>query len=468
MEAVLQYFRCPERYLSFEVGSVRSGMTEYCPLGSDVWRGDVSNGPNDFIYDAFTGTSVEQNTSQTLFSPTEAVDNLRLERYVANGASAGFQRLMEAYYTVRPVLPVALRKHLQRIYLRGWRSLSFPNWPVDRTVDNLCATLLLLSLRFHRVERIPFIWFWPEGTSSCIMMTHDIETASGRDFCPTLMNIDDSYGIKSSFQIVPEGRYTVSAALLHEIRRRGFEINIQDLNHDGRLFSTREGFLARVDVINSYARQFEVSGFRSAVLYRRQDWYDALNFSYDMSVPNVAHLDPQHGGCCTVMPYFVGKILELPVTTTQDYSLFHILNDYSLSLWSQQVRLIMEKNGLISFIVHPDYIRDTRPRRAYEALLSLITELRSDNVWIATPGEVNTWWRQRSQMRLIEEGSNYRIDGPGSERARVAFAYEQDAQLKFTLGRNPATSHEKAVKPANSRHHSGPVRHTSLDWSESW
>ena len=60
-----------------------------------------------------------------------------------------------------------------------------------------------------------------------------------------------------------------------------------------------------------------------------------------MSVPNVAHLEPQRGGCCTVMPYFIGDILELPLTTTQDYSLFHILGDYSIALWKQQIELIL-------------------------------------------------------------------------------------------------------------------------------
>jgi len=46
----------------------------------------------------------------------------------------------------------------------------------------------------------------------------------------------------------------------------------------------------------------------------------------NMSVPNVGHLDAQLGGCCTVMPFYIGDILELPLTTTQDYSLFNILN----------------------------------------------------------------------------------------------------------------------------------------------
>ena len=55
-----------------------------------------------------------------------------------------------------------------------------------------------------------------------------------------------------------------------------------------------------------YITKFDAHGFRAGVMYRNLDWYDAYEFSYDMSVPNVAHLEPQRGGCCTVMPFFVG------------------------------------------------------------------------------------------------------------------------------------------------------------------
>jgi hypothetical protein len=155
-----------------------------------------------------------------------------------------------------------------------------------------------------------------------------------------------------------------------------------------------------------------------------------LDFEYDMSVPNVAHLDPQRGGCCTVMPYFIGHVLELPVTMTQDYTLFNILNDYSTNLWEQQIALIMEKHGLINVIIHPDYITGPRERTVYEALLSRLAELREkENVWITTPGEVNRWWRQRAQMTIVEEDGSLRIEGAGRERACIAYASERDGQL---------------------------------------
>jgi hypothetical protein len=270
-------------------------------------------------------------------------------------------------------------------------------------------------------------------------MTHDVETSRGAKFCPHLMDLNDAFGIKASFQIVPEERYPVRQALLYEIRNRGFEVNVHDLNHDGRLFSERSEFLRRAERINRYAEQFGALGFRSAVLYRNVDWYDSLNFSYDMSVPNVARLDPQRGGCCTVLPFFIGRMLELPVTTTQDYSLFHILNDYSIRLWQQQISLIREKHGLISLIIHPDYIIAKAARRVYAELLSYLSELRaSGETWIALPREVAAWWRLRSELTVVNRGGSWRIEGKGSERARIAYAVRTGDTVTYELSKSPA------------------------------
>jgi hypothetical protein len=226
----------------------------------------------------------------------------------------------------------------------------------------------------------------------------------------------------------------VSHQFLRDIRERDFEVNVQDLNHDGLLFSNREVFSRRAEQINSYGRQFGAQGFRAAVLYRNTDWYNALDFSYDMSIPNVAHLDPQRGGCCTVLPFFIGHILELPVTTTQDYSLFHILKEYSTDLWRRQISLIREKHGLISFIIHPDYIVNQKARRIYCELLQYLVELRSKgDTWIALPSEVAGWWRTRSKLNLVNVGGSWRIVGEGSERARIAYASLANDKLTFEL-----------------------------------
>ncbi|HXX44145.1 MAG TPA: hypothetical protein VEJ38_05410 [Candidatus Acidoferrales bacterium] len=301
-------------------------------------------------------------------------------------------------------------------------------------MDSLHEQLMLLSLKSSGAKRIPFIWFWPDGYPSCAIMTHDVETEAGRDFCTALMDCNDRFGIKASFQIIPEDRYVVSQEFLNSIRERGFEVAVHDLNHDGHLYRNKKEFLERAAKINSYAKEYGAEGFRAGVLYRKQLWFDALEFSYDMSVPNVAHLDPQRGGCCTVKPYFLGRILELPVTTTQDYTLFNILGDYSIDLWKQQIELIMKRHGLISFIVHPDYIVKSEARTIYEALLGYLACLRDETgLWITTPSEVNRWWRQRAEMTLVENGNGWRIEGPGKEQALLAYASEENGHLIYTL-----------------------------------
>src|SRR5262249_43028891 len=152
--------------------------------------------------------------------------------------------------------------------------------------------------------------------------------------------------------------------------------------------------------------------------------FQDLNFSYDMSVPNVARLEAQRGGCCTLFPYFLpGEVTELPLTTAEDYTLFHVLNDYSTTLWKQQIDRILRAHGLMTFIIHPDYVQAKRAQDVFCNLLAEIAALRSDkDVWVTLPCDVDRWWRERSAMTLVANGDDWRIDGIGSTRARVAYA----------------------------------------------
>jgi hypothetical protein len=438
-------FRCPEDVAEFTVAPDLSRNSGYFRFGSEaICYGQCSSlipatCVTDILHAVCQEMPTDSATVQLAFDPVQVVDNLRLERYPGSsirGKLISKGAIRNLYYAMRPYVPVAIRKQFQKVYFSHWSKLNFPRWPVDCTVENILEQLLVLAMKSRGITEVPFIWFWPDGASSCTIMTHDVETSSGANFCPQLMDLNDSFEIKSSFQIVPEDRYPVSESFLENIRKRGFEVNVHDLDHDGQLFSDRAEFLRRAERITRYQQLFGANGFRSAVLYRNVDWYDALEFSYDMSIPNVAHLDPQRGGCCTVFPYFIGKILELPVTTTQDYSLFHILNDYSTCLWKQQVSLIQAKHGLVSFIIHPDYIIPAKARRIYVELLDYLSQLRSQNrSWIALPREVAVWWRLRNELNLVNVGGSWRIDGNGSERAKIAYAVLRGDKLTYEIDR---------------------------------
>ena len=187
-------------------------------------RGEVHSSVNSSLFDASADVRIKDRRLLLPFDPTQVIDNLRYEYYVASN-SRFFEKswIKDIYYRLRPSMPVGIRKHLQRLYLGDWKRLTFPSWPVDRSVDLMLEKLLLLTMQAGRIKRLPFIWFWPEGHSACAVMTHDVETTAGRDFCDRTMDFDDQFGIKGSFQVVPEKRYTVPESYLESIRSRGFE-----------------------------------------------------------------------------------------------------------------------------------------------------------------------------------------------------------------------------------------------------
>jgi len=452
VQQFLDYFRCANHLPRFETRENLSADSGFFRFGPDaICYGRASGGSPPVrleanLPDTAGDFRAEAGRVQFPFDFSSVIDNLRHERYAVDARSSlarltGGNGTRQLYYLARPLLPFAVRKRLQRTRLSGWRTIGFPRWPVDVTVDCLMEEALSRVLEHLGATAVPFIWFWPDGASSCAMMTHDVESAAGLGFCDTLMDIDESFDIKSSFQIVPRKRYDVSGNALARFHQRGFEVNVHDLNHDGSLFGSRQQFLKAAVEINRYAKAFGSSGFRSGAMYRNQDWLGALDISYDMSVPNVAHLEPQRGGCCTVMPYFIGDVLELPLTTVQDYSLFHILGDYSIELWRRQINMIRERHGLMTFLSHPDYLIERRSREVYVALLSHLAQLRQEgDVWFALPREVDRWWRNRRQLQLVRGGNGWRIEGPDSERARVAYATRNGDRIVYLVAETAGES----------------------------
>src|SRR5207245_2256250 len=161
--------------------------------------------PDEELHDALKDAVADHGTVRLSFDVDQVVNNLRFERYHGNPRKRSVlsSRLATSlYYMARPLLGVSVRRHLQKLRLAGWLSIAFPHWPVDRSVEEIHETLLRLCVQANKGERVPFIWFWPDGLPSCAAVTHDVEGVNGRDFCPALMDVDESFGIKSSFQLV--------------------------------------------------------------------------------------------------------------------------------------------------------------------------------------------------------------------------------------------------------------------------
>jgi hypothetical protein len=441
-KAFAEYFRCPPSLVSLSSSADLSVTQGYFSVNGEHCFGRAAGlTPSRHVASAPAAHSNGHGSSSGGLLPfdlAEVVTNLRHERYRDARQVAAMRLVMKAaaeraYYLVRPMLPVGVRKHLQQARLRGWEQIQFPRWPVDTTVDVLMEHSMAALLKAAHLTRLPFVWFWPDGSPTCTMVTHDVEGRTGLDFVPSLIELDDQFGIKASYQLIPEGSECL-ASYAPAIRELGCEVNLHDLNHDGQLYRDKDVFLQRAQRINQYAREYECEGFRSGAMYREQSWYGAFEFKYDMSVPSVAHLEPQRGGCCTVMPYFIDDILELPLTTAQDYSMFFILGDYSTALWREQIAAIRARHGLVSVIAHPDYLVGARERRVYTELLEHLASLRdAGETWVALPGEVNRWWRARQQMTLTPEGASWRISGPDSDRARLAYASLDGDRIVYSL-----------------------------------
>jgi len=100
--------------------------------------------------------------------------------------------------------------------------------------------------------------------------------------------------------------------------------------------------------------------------------------------------------------------------------------------------MILARNGLASFIVHPDYVIESNAQAVYKDLLAMLVEAgRRDALWFALPSQVDRWWRQRNQMSIIDDHGTWRIVGEGADRAVLAFARVVDGQLVYEKVNTP-------------------------------
>jgi peptidoglycan/xylan/chitin deacetylase (PgdA/CDA1 family) len=366
----------------------------------------------------------------------EATDtDLLYERYVSRPRSSP---MLTAYYRLKPLLPRRLQIAARRAYARRLRALHeagerFPRWPIEPMLVERREARLRAHLQRPYRDPVVDAGLWPAGHRFAYCLTHDVEGPRGLAAVPRLLEIEAHHGMVSSWNLVADD-YEIDPAVVEAIRAAGCEIGLHGLSHDGRLFESRAAFERQLPRIREVLAAWEADGFRSPATHRNADWMPELGCSYDSSFPDTDPFEPQPGGCCSILPYFIGDLVELPITLVQDHTLWEILREPDISLWCRKAAWIASKGGLVTVLVHPDYVVSSERLCQYDELLAFLGALEGG--WHALPRDVAHWWRRREARTapLVERGS---LDDsmPEASRAGVTWIKKRDAQIENTNAR---------------------------------
>ena len=90
--------------------------------------------------------------------------------------------------------------------------------------------------------------------------------------------------------------------------------------------------------------------------------------------------------------------------------------------------------ALLAFPLTRTDLIDLKPRGVYDSLLAYLRKICDrHNVWHALPGELDRWWRARNYMKIVNTGEGWKIEGPESHRARIAYANLDGDRLEYTV-----------------------------------
>jgi hypothetical protein len=321
---------------------------------------------------------------------------------------------MQAYYRIKGLIPAAIRHRLNSAAIRMRGQREFPRWPCESALVDYLRDWLRVALRNLNEADGWHIAFWPGGMKCCIVLTHDVEGPLGMRRMENMADLEERYNFRSAWNL-PLSQYDIDWKLIDRLRARGFEFGAHGLCHDGRLFRSESDFGELAPLMQQLAYTHGLNGFRAPSTLRRAEWIGTLAFDYDCSFSDSDPYEPQPGGTCSLFPFFLATLVELPYTMPQDHTMIHLLRRSPIHVWAPKAKWIESLGGMVLTLVHPDYCGAGRNLKEYETLLKQLSEFPS--AWRALPSEVAAWWRLRDQMKLTVSGGSPHIEGAGSERA---------------------------------------------------
>jgi len=316
------------------------------------------------------------------------------------------------YYSIKPLLPLRFRFGIRRWFATRKRQQVNGTWPI-----------------MPGSEALPEGWpGWPGGKQFTLVLTHDVEGRTGFESIQSLVDLEQSLGFRSCFNLIPEGgEYTVTPDFRRHLAEKGFEIGVHDLYHDGKLFLAETEFRRSAVRINQYLERWGAAGFRSGFMLHNLDWIHDLNVQYDCSTFDTDPFEPQPQGRNTIFPFWVPRneklkaetlkseissptsasslepsalrhtgYAELPYTLPQDSTLFLLLKERHPDIWFQKLDWIARHGGMALVNVHPDYMRfqsdaaapHTYPSDFYRQFLDYARQRYKDSFWQPLPREL--------------------------------------------------------------------------------
>lgn len=374
--------------------------------------------------DAFSFWKLPENWREALDRSVAQSEQMAeyylLERYLGSSDRRPPSTL-RAYYRVRRLIPQRLRYRINAMAIRTrWRG-EFPNWPCESALMDFWREWLERSLERIGVRDGWHIAFWPCGFKCCIVLTHDVESRLGLERMEEVAEIEERHGFRSAWNLAL-AQYPIDWNRIQRLRARGFEFGAHGLSHDGRLFRSRRDFAQLAPTLERLAGRHGLKGFRAPSTLRRAEWIANMSFDFDSSFADTDPWEPQPGGTCSLFPFHLSDVVELPYTLPQDHTLIHLLHRDPLQLWTLKARWIASLGGMILTLTHPDYLSAGRYLTDYEELLKRLGEL--EGAWRALPSSVAEWWRRRAKLSLYLDGEKPRIVGESTGAVAVRLGDE--------------------------------------------
>jgi len=386
------------------------------PIALRPWTGHPE-GPGVYFVPGVLGSPeavampwerIEPGVVRFAWDPEATTDRLVTEAYAP---------AVRPWHTRLPVpsgwVPVPVREALLRASVAPrLKAAGFPRWPVEPIVESI-RTMVWAAETAAGITRVPEP-LWPEGRTWAAVLSHDFDSLdsfrSGK--WKALAEIEEAHGLRSSWHVCSE-HLPFALPALETLASRGHEIGWHGPRHDYRFaFHSVARIRTEAAAAALALGAFGPRGFRSPNFLRTPALYAGLEdvFGYDSSARDTAaELFAGSGrrGCCTVFPFFRGRLVELPVTIPDDLSVRCLYGDDAgriAAVQHDKLDWIRSNSGMALALTHPESWISLTPG-AFKAYTKLVEAIAADETaWRALPREVEKWWRSRTGKPVISQG----------------------------------------------------------------